>query len=224
MVEVAPRIGELRIKDVRVALGHHFFELGHVDVLVLGRPGEPASTGRVFLTDAAGGLGTHRRLVCPKCLTSKKLLMTDGAGGFACARCLRRRTRRQLERSHASWHRFGGKLEDKLFRRLTCPGSRTPAATAQTEHLVQKLVAGDLDLLFAIVPDVRAALDVADRARDLVHEERRGDDEAVDQENDPPAVPPITDEEDATDELSPGEEALAQLLADFAVEEHCRET
>jgi hypothetical protein len=162
--EVTPRVGELRVQDIRVALGRRqFFQIEHVDVLVLGRPGESASATRVFLTEAAGGLGSHRRLVCPKCLRSKKLLLTDGAGGLGCARCLGRRTRRQLERTAASWHRYGGRLEDRLFRILSSPAKRgRERALVEADELARQILDGDQNVLSALAPEVRAALEVSE--------------------------------------------------------------
>lgn len=158
-LEVMPRAGQLCTRDVRVVLGPDFSMAESIDVLVLGRAGESPSAARVVLADLpGGGRGVHRGLVCPRCLTPKLMLLTDGSGGLGCSSCLRRRTRRQMERTLATWEKYDAKLEDELFRRLSGPRSTSPAMVARVAALIEDIVEGDLDRVAALVPVVQAAL------------------------------------------------------------------
>ena len=89
------------------------------------------------------------------------MLFTDGVGRLGCGRCLRCRTRRQMERTLAAWEKYDAKLEDELFRRLSGPHSCSPATGARAEKLIEEIVAGDLDRVAALAPHVRAALMLA---------------------------------------------------------------
>ena len=161
--EVMPRVGQLRTRDVRAVLGGGFATATHVDVLVLGDAGERPSAACVALADmAGGGRGKHRGLVCPKCAAPKVVLLTDGMGGLGCAGCLKRRTRRQKERTLASWRR-GGQLEDELFRRLFGPQAQAPGTMRRSRKLVEEIVEGDLHQLSALALGVDAALAMAAR-------------------------------------------------------------
>ena len=163
--EVMPRAGQLRTRDVRAALGRGFLTARHVDVLVLGDAGEHPSVARVALADVAGGgRGTHRGLVCPRCSAPKILLLTDGRGGLGCAACLKRRTRRQKERTLAAWRR-GGKLEDELFRRLSGPQAQAPGTIGRARKLVEELVHSDLRQVSALALGVHTALAMAALAK-----------------------------------------------------------
>ncbi|MGK4008413.1 hypothetical protein WMF31_37725 [Sorangium sp. So ce1036] len=160
--EVVPRPGQLRTRDVRVVLGPRFTSAEHVDVLVLGRPGEQPSTGRILLADLpGGGRGVHRGLVCPRCRAPKQLLLTDGGGGLGCTPCLRRRTRRQAERSLADWNKYDGEAEDELFRCLSGPRANCPGTLGRARDIADEIVEGDRDRIAALAPDVHAALTVA---------------------------------------------------------------
>lgn len=113
-----PRFREVRLGDVRVALGESFAKAAFVDVLVLSRAGESASAGRLYLVDKRSGCGLHRRLACPACHQPRAVLYVDGNGGLGCARCTRHRTRRQLERTCRDYRHHGGREEDELHRLL----------------------------------------------------------------------------------------------------------
>lgn len=157
--EVVPRAGQVRTRDVRVVLGLRFTNAEHVDILVLGRPGEQPSAGRVLLADLpGGGRGVHRGLVCPQCRAPKQLLLTDGEGGLGCTPCLRRRTRRQAERSLVDWNKYDGKREDELLRCLSGPRSTSPGTLVRAQQIADEIVEGDRDRIAALAPDVQAAL------------------------------------------------------------------
>ena len=111
-----PRIGEVRIGDVRIVLGDRFTAAEFVDVLVLSRAGEAASTGRVYLVDKPSGRGCHRLLACPGCHLPRAVLFTDGSGGLGCARCTKKRTRHQREHTCREYRRQGGREEDEIGR------------------------------------------------------------------------------------------------------------
>ena len=161
-LEVMPRVSQLHARDVRVILGLRFSKTDHVDVLVLGRPGEQPSAARVLLADLpGGGRGVHRGLVCSRCLSPKLMLLTDGSGGLGCSSCLRRRTRRQMERTLATWEKYDGKLEDELFRKLSGSRLSSPATTARAAELIEEIVMGDLDRIAALSPAVQSALALA---------------------------------------------------------------
>jgi hypothetical protein len=159
--EVVPRAGLVRTQDVRAVLGRNFSKAEYIDLLVLGRPGEQPSAARVLLAGLpGGGRGVHRGLVCPRCLTPKQMLLTDGDGGLGCSPCLRRRTRRQAEHSVVAWNKYDGKLEDELFRRLSGPRSSSPGTLARVRELIENIAEGDRDRVASLAPDVQAALAV----------------------------------------------------------------
>jgi hypothetical protein len=156
--EVMPRAGEVRTRDVRAFLGAAFAEAEHVEVMVLGRPGEPPSAARVGLADLpGGGRGKHRGLVCSACVVPKIVLLTDGKGGLACTSCLRRRTRRQTERTLATWHQ-GGELEDALFRAVSGPRSTSADVLGRARRLVQTLTRDSQAQVATLAPQVEAVL------------------------------------------------------------------
>ena len=76
-----PRIGELRIEDVRAVLGDQCLEISDINVFVLGQGAQMSSACVVQLGWISGGRGEHRALVCPSCGVLTRLLRTDGHGG-----------------------------------------------------------------------------------------------------------------------------------------------
>lgn len=129
-------IGILRVRDVRALDG---VRPGvRVGVLVLGPPGEPLFVGDVALTTKRSGYGEHLALVCPACMRPKGILYVRSAS-LSCATCSRTRTRRQRERTLASWRR-GGREEDRLLRMV-----ERGAPLAPMRVLVHEIVEGDLD-------------------------------------------------------------------------------
>jgi len=149
-VEAYFRLGEVRISDLRAALGGDLLKLNAVDVLVIGMPGCMASTARVRLGWKRAGRGAHRALICPRCLEPKLRLYADGAGGLGCRLCLKRRSRQQREKNRLSFQHLGGREDDILLRLLRRPGQSTPGALAKGALLVQQLVGADRDRLAAL--------------------------------------------------------------------------
>jgi hypothetical protein len=141
----ALKIGELQTRDLRGIV----FDADHVDVLVLAADGGAPFCGRVTLGRKRSGRGFHRALICPDCGAPKNILYVVDAR-LACALCARHRSRRQRERTLASWRRGGGEKEDLLFRLLLRPGRRTPTTLAIAQQLVDELLAGDADRLAAL--------------------------------------------------------------------------
>lgn len=130
-------IGTLRVRDVRAALA--VARPGaHVGVLVLGNDGEPPFVGAVALVTKRSGHSEHLALLCPTCRLGRAVLYVR-AGSLACAGCSGRRTRRQSERTLASW-KAGGREEDLLLR-LVGRGRRVE----QLRALADELANGDLD-------------------------------------------------------------------------------
>ena len=163
--EVAgPGIGQLRAKDVRAILGTATATTRHLDVMVLGPPGQPPWAGRVYLVDKPSGRGRHRVLACPACLQPRGLLLVGDGGRLACRFCLRCRTRRQTERTTAAWRRFGGMHEDQLLRLLRCPGASAPKL-ALAQRVLEELVHGDIDGVAALEGRVDGADSVAAASR-----------------------------------------------------------
>lgn len=128
-------MGQFRTRDVRAVLGGGFAMATHVNVLVLG-------------------------LVCSRCAAPKLVLLTDGRGRLGCADCLKRRTRRQKERTLAVWRR-GGQREDDLFRRLSGPQAQAPGTMTRAQQLVEEIVEGDLRQVSALAMGVHTALAMA---------------------------------------------------------------
>ena len=130
-------IGTLRVRDVRAgATGAR--PGAHVGVLVLGSDGEPPFVGAVALATKRSGHSDHLALLCPLCCHARSVLYVR-AGRLACAACGRRRTRRQSERTLATW-KMGGREEDRLLRLV---GRGRPVE--QLRALIDELVNGDLD-------------------------------------------------------------------------------
>ncbi len=130
-------IGLLKVRDLRAA-SHVGRPGSRVGVLVLGLCGEPPFVGDVFLTSKRSGRGDHLALLCLTCARACSVLYLR-ARKRGCAGCSRHRTRRQTERTLASWRR-GGREEDRLLRIVGRGGS-----TELLRRLVDEIVAGDND-------------------------------------------------------------------------------
>lgn len=143
-------IGLLRVRDLRAAscAGRPGTRVG---VLVLGLCGEPPFVGEVVLTSKRSGRGDHRALLCPTCVRTCAVLHLR-EGKLACAGCSRHRTRRQTERTLASWCR-GGREEDRLLRIIVRGGS-----PELVRLLVDELVAGDNDRARVLAEKCRDAI------------------------------------------------------------------
>ncbi len=153
-----PRLGELRIEDVRRVLGDQVWTVDHVDVCVLAAPmGGVPSAQRIALGWKRSGRGDHRAMLCPACNLPKEILYTDGRGGLACASCSRRRTREQREVNMPAWKRLGGREEDRLLRLLQRDGLSS-AGLDRARALAEEIVHGDRDRLDALRPRIEAAL------------------------------------------------------------------
>ncbi len=147
-------IGALRIRDVRRAVPGAR-PVNDVAVMVLGHDGEPPFIGGVKLTSKRSGRGEHLALLCPACAMPRAVLYSR-RGSLACAACTRRRTRRQAERTLASWKR-GGREEDRLLRLI---GRRRPLD--QVRALVNEIVEGDVDRARVVLDSYQAALMVVE--------------------------------------------------------------
>lgn len=140
-------VGVLRMRDLRLAVRD--LRAGHpIAVLVLGASGESPFVGPVTLTTKRSGHSEHPAFLCTSCGSARRILYLHG-GALACATCAGARTRRQRERTLASWRR-GGKEEDRLMR-LVRRGGRVSRMRA----LVDEIVAGDTDRAAVIVEAFR---------------------------------------------------------------------
>ena len=110
-----------------------------VSVVVLHAAGPPLLR-LVQFGEIPGGNAIHRGLRCP-CGSAKYKLFYDGVE-LGCARCTRRRSRRQSERTRRSWVREGGDLEDRVLRALR-PGRRSSDVPPALQDLAQRLVDDD---------------------------------------------------------------------------------
>lgn len=144
------QIGTLRVRDVRAgATGAR--PGAHVGVLVLGSDGEPPFVGTVALATKRSGHSEHLALLCGACGHGRSVLYVRG-GRLACAACSRRRTRRQSERTLATW-KMGGREEDQLLR-LVGRGR----ALEQLRALADELVNGDLDRAAVAIDNFQIAI------------------------------------------------------------------
>lgn len=155
MVEaIAPRRGEIRTRDLRVALGTYPNVPDVIDVVVISEEGTPI-TARIALTTVPFGWTRRQAFVCPGCQDARHLLLAR-RGRVQCSRCHRRRSRSQMEKHRADWNRRGGKEEDKILRLLL----RTPSATAlglkEARRLVRTLLDADRARLDRLQQDLRA--------------------------------------------------------------------
>lgn len=149
---MAPQLGELRVRDVRAGLAAARRRGGEALVFVLGIDGEVPFIGRVGLGTKRSGLGKHVALVCPACTRPKSVLYAR-RGQLACAGCSRRRTRRQAERTCATWNR-GGREEDRLLRMVG--KGRDPKLL---RALVSEIIEGDLDRASVIEDDFHGVVE-----------------------------------------------------------------
>lgn len=133
---VGTELGTLRARNMRLL--EHARPGTKVGVLVLGADGEPPFVGEVMVGAKLSGRSKHLAILCPKCQRSKFVLYAR-AGALGCAPCARRRTRRQRERTLASWRR-GGREEDRLLRSV---GHGRLAETMR--RLAEEIVEGDAD-------------------------------------------------------------------------------
>jgi hypothetical protein len=150
-----PRIGELRIEDLRRVLGDEVWKVGGVDVCVLAAGAGLPSVQRVVLGWKRSGRGEHRAVVCPNCRQPKEILYADGAGALACSICSKRRTREQREGCLAVW-KLGGREEDRLLRLLE-RDRLTSAGLDRARVLADEIKRGDLDRLRALRSKIKAA-------------------------------------------------------------------
>lgn len=127
----------LSVRDLRLnrATGRASAVIG---VLVLPAVGEPPFVGSVTLGVKRSGRGDHVALLCNGCGKPCAVLHLR-SGKLACATCSRHRTRRQAERTLASWNR-GGREEDRLLRLV----GRTRDMRL-LRSLVDEIVSGDTD-------------------------------------------------------------------------------
>ena len=152
-----PRIGELRIEDVRRVLGDQTLKVNHVDVCVIAPRGGVPSAQRVALGWKRSGRGDHRAMLCPKCRQPREILYADGYSGLACAACSKKRTREQREVNTAAWKKLGSREEDRLLRLLQRDGL-SDAGLDHARALADEIERGDLDRLNALRPRINAAL------------------------------------------------------------------
>ena len=142
-------VGILRMRDLRDAA--RGLRAGHrVGVLVLGACGGPPFVGAVTITTKRSGRSEHQALRCDSCGKPRHVLYLR-AGVLGCATCARRRTRRQAERTLATW-RMGGREEDRLLRMV---GRGYPLAVLSA--LADEIMEGDADRAAVAVDAFRTA-------------------------------------------------------------------
>ena len=158
MVIEAIRRGEVRMAELRLAIGPEIRSLREVEVIALSDDGQLVRAS-VKLCTLRFGRAVTPAFVCPTCSSPKRVLVARG-GLFRCNKCHPRRTRRQLERHLRSW-RLGGKLEDRMLRLLDrCTHPRVEEATA----IASTLLRADLERL-AVIERELADLVLAQRSR-----------------------------------------------------------
>ncbi len=161
------RPGELRGCDVRAALRCAPRKRGQappttIDILVLGPPGCPPWSGTVALVPKPSGRGAHVCPACPICERAREVLRVRRLYGrpvLGCGDCLKFRTRRQVERTTASWRRSGGEKEDRFLRLLRRP-DKTPELLEQARRLLLELLREDRARFGALAPEVDAMIEV----------------------------------------------------------------
>lgn len=137
---MAPRRGEVHVRDLRAVLGDDLRELDFVDVLVVAE-NSAVVTARVELTDVRSGPSTRRAFVCPACREPRHLLLAR-EGTLRCSSHYR--TRRQTERHRADFRRRGGLEEDRLLRLLLSPWRRrTEARLIEARRLAKMVLEND---------------------------------------------------------------------------------
>lgn len=149
-------LGVLNIADVAVALGTDFQTAETIEVLVVSAVGMPFA-GIVRLVWKPSGPGWHRALACPQCGEPKFKLFVFDSGRLGCSECARRRPRRIVERTCASWTR-GGREEDRLLRLVAGRGRPTTVAVEQGHRLAREVVRGDEDRAGAALQVGEAAI------------------------------------------------------------------
>ena len=145
MFEVTvPRKGEVRTSDLRLIHGAAILTMPNVDVVVVADAGAPIAA-RIELTTVAFGWTKRRAFVCPACGEPRHVLRSQ-EGQLRCNRCrdYRHRTRRQTERTCASFRRIGGREEDRLLRLLLPTGRRATNRMTEARRLVDALITMDL--------------------------------------------------------------------------------
>jgi len=141
--EVAlPRVGELRLADLKAVYGASLRSMCHIDVLVLDAGGGVPVTARVELGELRAGRGNHCALVCPSCGAGKSLLLARH-GALKCRGCHGHLTRRALEHRSHDWTRLGGGEEDAILRVFQPARHLTPGRLDQARDLAAALVAAD---------------------------------------------------------------------------------
>ena len=139
------RPGELRRTDLRAMLGDEmFFSVDQIRALVVGRPGELSSVYVVRLGWSKAGRGEQRMLICDRCSNPSRALLTDGEGGLACARCLKRLTPHQREHRLRDFQHLGGREVDHVVRLLRGGGRATPAALHKAAQLAEQVAMADI--------------------------------------------------------------------------------
>jgi hypothetical protein len=83
-----PRIGELRMADVRAVFGESLAHMTTIDVLVIDADATTALTARVELGELPAGPGRHLALRCPSCGDLKHSLFAR-RGSLGCRSCHR---------------------------------------------------------------------------------------------------------------------------------------
>lgn len=157
---IAPRVGEVAGRDLRIVYGRRLASLDHVDVVVVADGGAPV-VARLQLVHIASGHGTRRAMLCPTCSQPRhRLLAKEGA--LKCIQCHRHRTRRQLENRWADFRRRGGQQEDWLLRLMLIPSRKDCSARLrQAGRLVRVLLRADRARVAALRQQLEALMVVA---------------------------------------------------------------
>lgn len=156
--EAAFRLGEVRIEELRAAIGRKLLLEKSVFVSVPGSPGEAPVTTEVAILRVRAGRGEHARFACPGCGRPVRRLHTH-RGQLRCTSCANRRTQQQRRKRTRAW-RMNGELQgDRLLRLLLRWGDRNTIRATTAACLAVALVRADHDRLRELGPLVRPALD-----------------------------------------------------------------
>jgi len=127
-----PRPGEVRIGDVRAALGADWGSADHLVVEILPPRGGIPSVSTLRFMSKPSGRGLHVLLACPACSEPRSVLYADGRGGLGCRLCVRHRTRHQRDARTTRYRSHGGRELDRLLRLASSRATSAGASAALT--------------------------------------------------------------------------------------------
>lgn len=137
-----PRVGELRMMDLRAVYGASLGSMAGLDVVVLDADGGMPVAAHVQFGELRAGRGYHCAILCPACGAGRSLLLAL-RGVLKCRACHGHQTRRALERHRADWTRRGGREEDAILRAFQPARHLTAVRLEQARDLAAALAAAD---------------------------------------------------------------------------------